>query len=60
LIDFLTVYHGQVAIQKFKKEKAQNYLKLLHQFAGKEISNSIIHLEQLMQLSSEFQLSAYK
>ena len=30
LIDFLTVYHGQVAIQKFKSEKARNYLKLLH------------------------------
>lgn len=30
LIDFLTVYHGQVAIQKFKTEKARNYLKLLH------------------------------
>jgi hypothetical protein len=40
LIDFLTVYHGQVAINKFKQEKGKNYLKLLHQFSAKEISNS--------------------
>lgn len=40
LIDFLTVYHGQVAINKFKGEKGRNYLKLLHQFSAKEISNS--------------------
>jgi len=40
LIDFLTVYHGQVAINKFKAEKGRNYLKLLHQFSAKEISNS--------------------
>ena len=40
LIDFLTVYHGQVAINKFKQEKGKNYLRLLHQFSAKEISNS--------------------
>ena len=60
LIDFLTVYHGQVAISKFKSEKAKNYLKLIHQYSAKEISNSIIHIEQLMQLQQEFQLSAFK
>lgn len=40
LIHFLTIYHGQVAIQKFKKEKAKQYTKLMHNFAVKEISNS--------------------
>lgn len=40
LINFLTIYHGQVAIQKFKKEKAQQYLRLMHNMSVKEISNS--------------------
>ena len=29
LVSFLTVYHGEVAIQKFKKEKGKQYLRLL-------------------------------
>ena len=40
LINFLTIYHGQVAIQKFKKEKSTMYLKMLNNFCIKEISNS--------------------
>lgn len=40
LINFLTVYHGQVAIPKFKKEKVRQYLKMLNSFCVKEISNS--------------------
>lgn len=40
LINFLTIYHGQVAIQKFKKEKGNQYLKLMHNMSVKEISNS--------------------
>jgi hypothetical protein len=40
LINFLTIYHGQIAIPKFKKEKIRQYLKMLHIFCVKEISNS--------------------
>ncbi len=40
LIHFLTIYHGQVAIQKFKKEKSVQYLRLIHNMSVKEISNS--------------------
>ena len=43
LITFLTIYHGQVAIQKFKKEKARQYLRLIHNMSVKEISNSHIN-----------------
>lgn len=40
LVSFLTVYHGEVAIQKFKREKGKQYLRVLNQLASKEISNS--------------------
>ena len=43
LIHWLTIYHGQVAINKFKKEKQRQYLKLMHNMSVKEISNS--HLQ---------------
>lgn len=40
LVSFLTVYHGEVAIQKFKKEKGRNYMRVLLLMSSKEISNS--------------------
>lgn len=40
LINFLTIYHGQVAIQKFKKEKASQYFKILSSVGVKEITSS--------------------
>lgn len=40
LINFLTIYHGEVAIQKFKTAKAKMYLKALNNFCVKEISNA--------------------
>lgn len=40
LVNFLTIYHGQVAIPKFKKEKIKHYLKMVNIFCVKEISNS--------------------
>jgi hypothetical protein len=43
LIHWLTIYHGQHAITKFKKEKQRQYLKLMHNMSVKEISNS--HLQ---------------
>jgi hypothetical protein len=43
LIHFLTIYHGQVAINKFKREKSRQYLKLMHNMSVKEISNSHAH-----------------
>jgi len=40
LINFLTIYHGQVAIPKFKVAKSKMYLKMLNNFCVKEISNA--------------------
>lgn len=40
LVNFLTVYHGEVAVQKFKNEKTKGYLRVLLQMASKEITNS--------------------
>ena len=40
LIKFLTIYHGQVSIPKFKTAKAKMYLKSLNNFCVKEISNA--------------------
>ena len=40
LINFLTIYHGQVAIPKFKIAKSKMYLKMLNTFCVKEISNA--------------------
>jgi len=37
LIHFLTIYHGEVAIEKFKKEKSTNYLKALSVFCVREV-----------------------
>jgi hypothetical protein len=39
----LTIYHGEVAIQKFKQEKSKGYLRVLLQMSSKEIQNS--HLQ---------------
>lgn len=40
LINFLTIYHGEVAVPKFKMFKARQYLRNLHIFCVREISNS--------------------
>lgn len=40
LITFLTIYHGQVAIPKFKVSKGKLYLKAVNNFCVKEISNA--------------------
>lgn len=40
LINYLTVYHGQVAIQKFKQLKMAQYMKLLYHISVKEITNA--------------------
>jgi len=40
LINFLTIYHGQVEIPRFRKAKSKMYLKSLNNFCVKEISNS--------------------
>jgi hypothetical protein len=36
----LTIYHGKVAIPKFKAAKCKIYLKMLNGFCVKEISNA--------------------
>mmetsp|Transcript_23538 Transcript_23538/g.23199 ORF Transcript_23538/g.23199 Transcript_23538/m.23199 type:complete len:103 (+) Transcript_23538:1441-1749(+) len=40
LINFLAVYHGELAVPKFKQIKSRQYLKHLHIFCVREISNS--------------------
>ena len=43
LVNFVTIYHGANAIDKFKNLKAQSYLKMLNSFSIKEVSNA--HLQ---------------
>lgn len=40
LTNFLSIYHGQVAIPKFKITKSKIYIKSLNNFCVKEISNA--------------------
>lgn len=40
LINFVTIYHGQLAIDKFKKAKLLQYQKMLNYFAVREIGNA--------------------
>lgn len=42
LINFVTIYHGQLAIDKFKKAKLLQYQKMLNFFAVREIGNAHI------------------
>lgn len=41
LVTFLTIYHGEIAIQEFKQEKTRAYLMNLNNFSGREIQNSV-------------------
>ena len=43
LISFITIYQGQLAIEKFKRIKVGQYVRVLNAFAVKEISNA--HLQ---------------
>ena len=40
LLNFITIYHGQLAIDKFKKAKLLQYQKMLNFFAVREIGNA--------------------
>lgn len=40
LINFITIYQGQLAIEKFKRIKVQQYMKMINSLAVKEISNA--------------------
>lgn len=40
LINFITIYHGHMAIDKFKQNKIGQYLRMLNNFAVREISNA--------------------
>ena len=40
LTHFLTIYHGEMAIPKFKKAKSKMYMRSLNNFCVKEISNA--------------------
>ena len=43
LINFITIYQGQLAIDKFKRIKVEQYMKMLNNLSVKEISNA--HLQ---------------
>ena len=43
LVNFITIYHGQIAIDKFKRLKAAAYFKMLNGFCIKEVSNAHLH-----------------
>ena len=43
LIKFITIYHGQVMIDKFKRIKQTAYYRLLKTMSTREISNSHHH-----------------
>ena len=43
LVNFITIYHGQIAIDKFKRLKAAAYYKMLNSFSIKEVSNAHLH-----------------
>ena len=40
LANYLTTYHAQQVIAKFKEEKYREYLRMLNNFCVKEISNA--------------------
>ncbi len=40
LANYLTTYHAQEVIAKFKEEKYREYLRMLNNFCVKEISNA--------------------
>lgn len=42
LINFVTIYHGNMAIELFKQNKQQQYCRMLNNFAVREISNAHI------------------
>ena len=43
LANYLTTYHAQQVIAKFKEEKYREYLRMLNNFCVKEISNAHIN-----------------
>ena len=39
---FITIYHGQLAIEKFKSQKMQQYKKMLQNMATRSINNAYL------------------
>lgn len=42
LIQFITIYHGQMAIDKFKSEKMHQYRKMLANMSARSINNAYL------------------
>jgi hypothetical protein len=42
LVTFITIYHGQLAIEKFKSQKMQQYKKMLQNMATRSINNAYL------------------
>ena len=40
LVQFLTIYHGEIAIPEFKVAKKRQYLRLMTSFCMKEVANA--------------------
>jgi len=43
LVNFITIYHGQMAIDKFKKHKIQQYTKMLQGMSTRSIHNAYLN-----------------
>ena len=43
LVNFMTIYNGQIAIDKFKRLKLASYYKMLNSVSIKEVSNAHLH-----------------
>lgn len=57
LVNFITIYHGQVAIEKFKRLKSAAYYRMLNQFSIKEVSNAHLHAtlaHSILELQDQF------
>jgi len=56
-VNFITIYHGQIAIDKFKRLKAAAYYKMLNNFSIKEVSNAHLHAtlaHSILELQDQF------
>lgn len=42
LVNFITIYHGNLAINRFKTQKMQQYRKMLQNMATRSINNSYL------------------
>ena len=57
LVNFMTIYNGQIAIDKFKRLKLAAYYKMLNSVSIKEVSNAHLHAtlaHSILELQDQF------